>query len=220
MQIIAIPDIHAQAEALHDIAKPISDADMVLLPGDMTNGGPNGVEAMRKVLDVLASLNEHIYTVPGNMDTEAVLAMTSEMGINLHRQHVVLGDIALCGLGGALPFYGRFVFSEEVLAEYLEESVAGLPENMPMVLVSHQPPYGTVCDQLENGEHVGSHAVRAFIEQHQPLVVFCGHIHSGIGKDRIGESVILNPGRFTESRCYATATIEQGRLTDANIVRI
>ena len=114
----------------------------------------------------------------------------------------------------------EFVFSEEELAQYLEESIAGLPEGLPLVLVSHQPPYGTVCDQLDNGQHVGSHAVRAFIEQHQPLVCFCGHIHSGVGKDRIGESVILNPGRFNESRCYATATIEQRRLTDANIVRI
>lgn len=218
MRIVAIPDIHTRIENLHDIAQPIGNADILLLPGDMTNGGTNSVVAMQKVLDILEPMNKHIYTVPGNMDTDEILEMTTQLGINLHRRHIIVDGVAFCGLGGALPFFGKFVFSEAVLADYLNESISGLPVGMPFVLVSHQPPYGTVCDLIDNGEHVGSQAVRGFIEQHQPLACFCGHIHTGIGKDRIGNSVILNPGRFSESRRYAMAMIENGQLIEADIV--
>ncbi|MCA9891693.1 MAG: metallophosphoesterase [Anaerolineae bacterium] len=121
MRIVAIPDIHTRIENLHDIAQPIGNADILLLPGDMTNGGTNSVVAMQKVLDILEPMNKHIYTVPGNMDTDEILEMTTQLGINLHRRHIIVDGVAFCGLGGALPFFGKFVFSEAVLADYLNE---------------------------------------------------------------------------------------------------
>jgi hypothetical protein len=41
---------------------------------------------------------------------------------------------------------------------------------------------------------VGSRAVRRFIEQYQPLLCLTGHIHEAAGMDRIGRTVIVNPG--------------------------
>ncbi len=45
------------------------------------------------------------------------------------------------------------------------------------VYLIHVPPYGTDLDMLYNGEHVGSLAVRTFIEQYQPWLTIHGHIH-------------------------------------------
>jgi len=41
---------------------------------------------------------------------------------------------------------------------------------------------------------VGSTAVRTFVEKHQPLLGLHGHIHECKGVDRIGRTLIINPG--------------------------
>lgn len=46
--------------------------------------------------------------------------------------------------------------------------------------VFHAPPYNTVLDMLHSREHVGSLAVRAFIENHQPFATLHGHIHETV----------------------------------------
>jgi hypothetical protein len=50
-------------------------------------------------------------------------------------------------------------------------------------------------DRLSSGIHVGSTAVREFVERRQPDVVICGHIHEARGTDRLGKTKIVNCGK-------------------------
>lgn len=73
------------------------------------------------------------------------------------------------------------------------------------VFVLHSPPHGTNCDVMHGGVHVGSRAIRAFVEQHQPRLTLSGHIHesvraTGAWRDRIGATICVNPGQFQETR--------------------
>jgi len=73
------------------------------------------------------------------------------------------------------------------------------------VMVTHSPPRDTNCDQIGARQHVGSRAIRAFIARRQPRLVLSGHIHesprvSASFRDRIGETVVVNPGQFGTSR--------------------
>jgi Icc-related predicted phosphoesterase len=73
------------------------------------------------------------------------------------------------------------------------------------VWVSHGPPRDTRCDVLSGGAHVGSRALRRFVEEHQPPLLLSGHIHesarvSGSYHDRIGRTVVVNPGQFGTAR--------------------
>jgi Icc-related predicted phosphoesterase len=73
------------------------------------------------------------------------------------------------------------------------------------VFVLHSPPRGTRCDMIGAGSHVGSRAIRTFIEEHQPPLVLAGHIHesprvSSSYRDTIGASVVVNPGQFGTQR--------------------
>jgi len=43
-------------------------------------------------------------------------------------------------------------------------------------------------------EHVGSKAVREVIEKYQPLLGLHGHIHESKGYDKIGRTLVINPG--------------------------
>jgi Icc-related predicted phosphoesterase len=83
----------------------------------------------------------------------------------------------------------------------LEEEIARLPidEASRTIAVMHCPPYDTRCDVLFNGQHIGSRAIRRWIERTQPLLTLHGHIHespkmSGSFADRLGKTVVVNPG--------------------------
>jgi Icc-related predicted phosphoesterase len=67
------------------------------------------------------------------------------------------------------------------------------------IAVIHTPPFNTHCDVLFDGRHIGSKAVRSWIEKKQPLLTLHGHIHesprlSNTFFDRIGSTTVINPG--------------------------
>lgn len=73
------------------------------------------------------------------------------------------------------------------------------------IYVLHSPPRDTHCDMIGARSHVGSRAIRSFVEKHQPPLVLGGHIHesprvSGSYRDRIGRTVVVNPGQFGTPR--------------------
>ncbi len=73
------------------------------------------------------------------------------------------------------------------------------------VFVLHSPPHGTRCDMIGARAHVGSRAIRAFVERHQPPLVLAGHIHesprvSSSYRDILGRTVAVNPGQFGTQR--------------------
>lgn len=69
------------------------------------------------------------------------------------------------------------------------------------ILICHQPPYGFL-DEVTfksapkhwKGKHAGSKTILDYIENKQPKYVFCGHIHEGEGKIRIGRTEVYNLG--------------------------
>jgi Icc-related predicted phosphoesterase len=73
------------------------------------------------------------------------------------------------------------------------------------IFVLHSPPRDTRCDLTAAGQHVGSRAIRRFIEKQGPPLVLGGHIHesprvSTSFRDSIGATVVVNPGQFGSSR--------------------
>lgn len=84
----------------------------------------------------------------------------------------------------------------------LEEDLLELSrctEPATTVYVCHTPPYGTNLDRMHGGASIGSHALRAFVETHQPPLTLHGHVHesprlTGEIQDRIGETLCINPG--------------------------
>ena len=85
------------------------------------------------------------------------------------------------------------------------DDLAALGPAGETLFVLHSPPRGTRCDMVGAALHVGSRAIRAFIERHQPPLVLSGHIHesprvSSSYRDLIGRTVVVNPGQFGTSR--------------------
>ncbi len=103
------------------------------------------------------------------------------------------------GPGGITPIRFDPEHRSPTIAEALEEL---LPRAGPEALyVLHSPPRNTCCDMIRARTHVGSRAIRAFAERHQPPLILSGHIHesprvSSSFRDRIGRTVVVNPGQF------------------------
>ncbi len=90
---------------------------------------------------------------------------------------------------------------EEELGTIEEDlkDLAVLSDPGKTIYVIHAPPHGTNLDITTSGEHVGSHAIRAFIEKNNPLATLHGHIHesprmSGSWMDVLDKTVCINVG--------------------------
>ncbi|MBN2211942.1 MAG: metallophosphoesterase [Sedimentisphaerales bacterium] len=97
-----------------------------------------------------------------------------------------------------MPVLGSDFFSQH---ESLEQILAEAPTySEPWVFVSHAPPDNGLLDLLPGGLHVGSRAVRRFIEARRPLLALHGHIHESPGQtghctERVGQTLCVNPGQ-------------------------
>ncbi len=83
-----------------------------------------------------------------------------------------------------------------------------------VILNFHAPPYNTRLDQaLIDGRrvHVGSRAVRDLMDKYKPLLGLHGHIHESWAEDKVGKTLVVNPGSqaYEGILRYSIVTIER-----------
>lgn len=214
LHILGLVDLHWSGQSPLRLPE-LRDYDLVVLGGDITNF--RGIEEARRVIDEIKSQGPDVLAVCGNCDQPEVEEYLEAEDIALDRSARVVRGMRFAGLSGGLPFGGcPYERTERELEEAWGEAskaLHGLGESsqqLPLLFVTHQPPIDTCCD-LTRGRHVGSRAVRAAIEEHQPDLVLCGHIHEGIGLDTIGRTRVANPGPWFAGHS-AHIELRSGRL--------
>lgn len=103
----------------------------------------------------------------------------------------------------AIPDVKRFFTERPTLADILADLSADSVDMSKAILVAHAPPDGLGLGTLGGilrGKDVGSAAVHAWIEKHQPLLTLHGHIHespdvTGIHTAHIGRTTCHQPGQ-------------------------
>ncbi len=98
---------------------------------------------------------------------------------------------------------------DDLLEHHLEDHLVDLEDPARAIFNVHAPPYGSGLDQapvldarpkpvVSGGAvtvtAVGSKAVRAVIERHQPALGLHGHIHESRGIAKIGHTICINTG--------------------------
>ena len=205
---IVLGDIHGCIRRAGDLPE-LEHAAGVILTGDLTTLG--GVAAARTVIEAFQAVHPVILAQIGNMDRAEVNDWLEAKGINLHRNVRELSpEVALLGVGGSTfsPFGTPSEFPEARFSEWLEDLARRASQYRELVLVAHNPPYNTVCDRTDGGLHVGSTAIRDFIEEYQPAACLCGHIHESAGIQRVGRTLVVNPGSFSTG-AYALFTLDE-----------
>ncbi|MFU2208020.1 metallophosphoesterase [Solidesulfovibrio sp. C21] len=194
---IGIGDIHDDIASLARIPD-LERAAGVVISGDLTIKGT--AAAAKPVIAALRRRNPVILAQIGNMDTASVDAYLTAEGINIHATGRVMPQgvgFFGCGWSTPTPFHTPSEAGEERIADWLAAAHAVVAHCPHLVMVCHTPPFGTATDVVGSGSHVGSKAVREFIERTQPAVCLTGHIHESRAVDALGKTVIINPGALS-----------------------
>ena len=191
MKILAFSDIHRDTEAARSIVAASTDADVLVGAGDFANRGQGAGE----IIEILRTANRPTVLVSGNHDNSEELQHLCSgwpQGHFLNAQPVTLANITFFGLGGEIPQRNAAEWNEAISEEEASKALACCPSNA--ILVTHMPPFGH-ADLQRDGTHDGSKSIAAAIERKQPVLHFCGHIHSAWGMcGKIGTTPVHNLG--------------------------
>lgn len=191
MNILAFSDLHRDRSAARQIASEAVNADLIVGAGDFATNGLG----LGDTIALLAEIKTPMVVVAGNHDDLPELRSMLEACPSIHVLHgdaVAIGSLKIFGLGfeigeipGALP--------ASILSEQVAESILRCGQRADL-LVTHAPPYGAADVQRDN-THQGSRAIRAWIEDVQPRLCLCGHIHHAWGTiGSIGGTRVHNLG--------------------------
>ncbi len=92
----------------------------------------------------------------------------------------------------------------------------------PTIFISHNIPRDTKLDIVRNKEnyannmHLGSSLARKFCEKYQPLLCIGGHVHESPGKDKIGKTILINPGFGRDAQVLIDIDENKGKIRNIN----
>ncbi|UCH38120.1 MAG: metallophosphoesterase family protein [Candidatus Bathyarchaeota archaeon] len=211
MNLLVVSDLHGDKRILDLVPSTIlKKIDEIIVCGDLTHYGD--LHQVHSMIDDLTRRGRSVLFVPGNCDPKKLATLPSvKSAINLHGTCEHRGTFDFMGVGGSTPgpFNTPLELSEEKIAQLLNKARSKTTSRFPVIVVSHSPPVNTQVDLTSFGMHVGSRALRQFIEVEKPLLVLCGHIHEARGIDMIDTVKIVNPGP-AHLGFYALVDIDEG----------
>ena len=203
MRILATTDFHGSSEAFLKTSRKARAirADLIVICGDVTHFGL--LQQAKELLLPLQDIEMPTLFVPGNCDLPTLADETMGTVESIHGRCRRIGDFSFLGVGGSSPspFNTPFELSEVEIASILEKAYSSCQTQLKTIVVSHSPPRDTKVDIAFTGEHVGSQTVRDLVQRKHPELLLCGHIHEAKGMDRIGETLIVNPGPARHGNC-------------------
>ncbi len=215
MKIIGLTDIHGETGYLDKIAGNIENADIILISGDITHFGD--AEMAKDIIDRISVFNKNIFAVPGNCDLPEVGDFLISSGLMPDNSVFEKDDfsVSITGIGGSLttPVKTPNTYTEEQYSEHFAKRIIESD-----ILVTHQPPYKTFADRVMGGLHAGSKTIKRYIDEKQPLLCLCGHIHESSGMEFYGRTLVINPGPFREGR-YASVEVGKSGIIKSEILR-
>lgn len=214
MRFLVLSDMHDDDVFIHQLKDEFKQADGVIFGGDFAKY--NHPETAEPALRRLKDCHQSVYAVLGNCDEPDFLSRLEEEDICVQGSMVFRDGLVFAGSGGGSKFTGTTPnerTDEELASDFqivLNQPIAGddFPVWDNMVMIMHNPPKDTDCDRIDSGVHVGSESLRKVIETVRPLVVVTGHIHESAAVDKIGSTVVMNPGSLAEGR-YGILEVER-----------
>ncbi len=190
MRLLAFSDLHRDLGQAARLAEMSAGADVVIGAGDFASVH----EGLEETIGALATIETPTILVPGNNETEDALREATaawSAATVLHGGGTTIDGTEFYGLGAGIPVT-PWDWSFDLDDESAAEMLAPCPEGG--VLVLHSPPQGH-CDANGSGDHFGSMALLAAIEERSPRLAVCGHIHESWGcQSRVGTTPVHNLG--------------------------
>lgn len=206
VRILVATDLHYRLGHFDWLVRQAADVDVVALTGDLAdvaNPVPLEVQVvvLERYLDLLAELavvlvasGNHDLDGPGSHGEQVAGWLRRPRVANVHTDgtSIDIDDVrfTMC------PWWDGPVTRGDVG----EQLAAAADRPQRWVWLYHAPPAGTVLCK-DGRREFPDHQLAAWIAEHQPDVVLCGHIHQapwadgGSWHDRLGRTQVFNPGR-------------------------
>ncbi len=180
---------------------------------------------MKMAAEKLRGSGIRCFVCPGNddeMEVDDVVRRAELVELGEGRLVEIDGfSMISTGWSNPTPWKTHREDSEEQLAARIESMASNVPDPARAIFNLHCPPFKSGLDEapaidadlrlLHGGRAlrpVGSTAVRAAIEKHQPLLSLHGHIHESKGAIKIGKTLSINPGSAYEEGMLMGAIIQ------------
>jgi uncharacterized protein len=180
---------------------------------------------MGMAADKLRGTGIRCFVCPGNddeMEVDDVIRRSDLVELGEGRVVEIDGYTMIStGWSNHTPWNTHREETEEKLAERIEAMAGQVTDPTKAIFNLHCPPYQSGLDDapaidadlrlLHGGRAlrpVGSTAVRATIERHQPLLSLHGHIHESKGAVRLGKTLSINPGSSYEEGVLMGAIVQ------------
>lgn len=185
MRILALSDWRVQAiEDIYSIISKHQYIDLFVYAGDdLMRFLDEGTNHFAEIVEATAI--ESVLFVAGNDDPPLIISSVAESDDvhNLHQAPFEHEGFVFFGQEGSLG-PGITTYSEEKIRAHLHAQFECVSDYQPIV-VSHVPPYGILdIGQRFGQQHIGSRAVREFIENVKSPLTICGHCHQFGGRSK------------------------------------
>ncbi len=194
MRIVALTDIHRAYSKVEEILAAEAPFDAAVIGGDLTTHGT--IEEANGALRRFQRFGKPMVIIAGNMDLPAFESSYDDLDLNINAHGRRIGEVGFFGVAGSpfTPMHTPYELSEEEIGRRAQAGWQDVVGARWKIFVPHAPPRDTKLDKIFLGKHVGSTAVRAFVEQNQPDALICGHIHEARGIDTLGKTQMVNCG--------------------------
>lgn len=223
MKIAAIGCIHNDIENLPNLLDKVFsyEPELLIMVGDLTDSdfikGFDAKDIAIIFLEEVKTYGKSLLVVPGTWDKD-IIDFWDKENVSIHGKGRIINGVGFYGFGGAkTPFNTPFEPSENEIEEGLKKGYKEIKDCKIKIQATHAPPFQTTLD-IVVGKHVGSIAVRKAIEELKPNVAICSHIHESQGTDNLGNTIVLNVGKFSDGY-FGLIEIEKEKI-DAEIVSL
>ncbi|MBI2572894.1 metallophosphoesterase [Candidatus Woesearchaeota archaeon] len=190
MKILALSDIHGDRKFMQKMAQKGADehVDLVILAGDLADHKGN-VEGL---VGPFKEKGLEVAVLPGNHEgmSEIGFIIDKYGAKNLHGYTIQKGDVGIfgCGYGDI----GVHQLTDEEFFKTLKDARSKLHDVKKTIMVTHVQPSDTMISFI----FPGSSGVRKALEEFQPDIHICGHIHETHGiEEMVGKTKVINVGK-------------------------
>lgn len=190
VKIVCFSDTHDKYNL--GVLKETYKGDLLLHAGDATSTGE--LRQLSAYSDWLAKQKfDSKIIIPGNHDLafeknwELAEAHVPDATAILNQSTTLYNGLKIWG-EPRQPWFYDWAFN--VQREHMGAVWDLVPKDTD-ILVTHGPPFGA-GDINGQGVRCGCVAQRKWIEENQPRLVVCGHIHDGYGIYLIGKTLVVN----------------------------
>ena len=207
MRILSVSDLHYRLPHYDWLVKAAADVDVVVIAGDLADVvSPVPLDVQSVVLSsYLTTLSDRalVLAASGNHDLDGPGDNGEQAAGWLHRgqDDRVVVDGSTTDVEGVrftvCPWWDGPLTRDAVAAQL---TAAAVDRPDVWVWVYHSPPAGTVLCR-DGRREFPDEDLAAWIEEHQPDIVICGHIHQapwtrgGSWHARVGRTQVFNAGK-------------------------